>query len=63
MELNVKEQVFNILKTSVVQVAFQAGEVQVYGWVFDIKTGKLIDLEIDIGSLLEDIREIYKIAP
>ena len=34
---------------------------QVHGWVFDIGTGKLIDLNIDFQKALADIMEIYKL--
>jgi carbonic anhydrase len=33
----------------------------VHGWVFDIHTGKLIDLKIDFPGILSDIMEIYKL--
>jgi len=62
-ELNVHEQVINVLKTSTVQIAFQAGELKVHGWVFDMSTGKLIDLKIDAVTIMDGIREIYKITP
>jgi carbonic anhydrase len=33
----------------------------VHGWVFDVKTGYLIDLKIDFEKILAKIMEIYKI--
>jgi len=33
----------------------------VHGWVFDIYTGKLIDLKIDCEDVLQHIMEIYKL--
>lgn len=62
VELNVQEQCINVLKTSDVQKAFRAYGIQVHGWVFDIRTGKIIDLEIDFENLLSEIREIYRIT-
>jgi carbonic anhydrase len=61
VEVNVQEQCLNVLKTAEVQVAYRAGELTVHGWVFDIHTGKLIDLKIDFPSLIEGIREIYRL--
>jgi len=59
VELNVKEQCVNLLKTAAVQKAHRDRGLQVHGWVFDIKTGKLIDLKIDFEKYLKDIMEIY----
>lgn len=59
VELNVKEQCVNLIKTAAVQKAIRERGLQVHGWVFDIHSGKLIDLKIDFESYLEDIREIY----
>jgi carbonic anhydrase len=61
VEINVQEQCLNVLKTAEVQVAYRAGEITIHGWVFDIHTGKLIDLNIDFPKLLEGIREIYRL--
>ena len=62
VELNVLEQCINVLKTSDVQKAVIWRNLTVHGWVFDIKSGKLNDLEIDIDHILKDIREIYRIV-
>ncbi|BAO56460.1 carbonic anhydrase [Nonlabens marinus] len=59
IELNVQEQCINVLKTSDVQLAFRDRGITVHGWVFDLATGKLIDLKIDFESILKDIMEIY----
>lgn len=59
VELNVQEQCVNVIKTAVVQKASRDRGLKVYGWVFDVHTGKLIDLKIDFESILEKIREIY----
>ncbi len=59
IELNVQEQCINVLKTSDVQLAVRDRGITVHGWVFDLATGKLIDLKIDFESILKDIMEIY----
>jgi carbonic anhydrase len=59
IELNVQEQCINVLKTSDVQIAFRDRNITVHGWVFDLASGKLIDLKIDFKTILKDIMEIY----
>ncbi len=59
VELNVQEQCVNLIKTSAVQKAYRDRGLKVHGWVFDIHTGKLIDLKIDFDTILHNIMEIY----
>lgn len=59
VELNVKEQCVNLIKTAAVQKAYRDRGLVVHGWVFDVHTGKLIDLKIDFEKYLKDIMEIY----
>ncbi|WP_179009250.1 carbonic anhydrase [Winogradskyella forsetii] len=59
VELNVKEQCVNLIKTAAVQKAYRDRGLKVHGWVFDVHTGKLIDLKIDFEKYLMDIMEIY----
>lgn len=59
VELNVQEQCVNVLKTAAVQRAYRTRGITVHGWVFDIESGRLIDLEIYFRSILDKIREIY----
>jgi carbonic anhydrase len=61
VELNVQEQCVNVIKTPDVQKAWKERRLAVHGWVFDVKTGKLIDLKIDFGKILEQIMKIYRI--
>ncbi|HET6559748.1 MAG TPA: carbonic anhydrase [Prolixibacteraceae bacterium] len=61
VELNVQEQCVNVLKTADVQKAYKERMLTVHGWVFDIKTGQLIDLKIDWDKILNDIMELYRI--
>jgi carbonic anhydrase len=59
VELNVQEQCVNLIKTAAVQKAYRDRGLKVHGWVFDIHTGKLIDLKIDFDGILKNIMEIY----
>lgn len=59
VELNVQEQCVNVIKTAVVQKAIRERDLTIHGWVFDIHTGKLIDLNIDFKEILKDIMKIY----
>jgi carbonic anhydrase len=48
VELNVQEQCINVIKMACVQERYILEEHPVvHGWVFDLRTGKIIDLEID----------------
>jgi carbonic anhydrase len=59
VELNVQEQCVNLIKTATVQKAYRDRNLKVHGWVFDVHTGKLIDLKIDFEGILKNIMEIY----
>jgi carbonic anhydrase len=59
VELNVQEQCVNLIKTAAVQKANRERGLKVHGWVFDLHTGRLIDLKIDFEKYLKDIMEIY----
>lgn len=59
VELNVQEQCVNLIKTATVQKAARDRDLKVHGWVFDVHTGKLIDLKIDFEGILKNIMEIY----
>ncbi|WP_040279730.1 carbonic anhydrase [Psychroserpens damuponensis] len=59
VELNVKEQCVNLIKTAAVQKAYRDRGLKVHGWVFDVHSGQLIDLNIDFEKYLKDIMEIY----
>ncbi len=63
VELNVQEQCVNVIKMAVWQKHFLAtGFPTVHGWIFDIHSGKLIDLEIDFKKIYANIREIYDLG-
>lgn len=59
VELNVQEQCINVIKTAEVQRAYRDRNLTVHGWVFDIHSGKLIDLKIDFRKILKNVMEIY----
>ena len=49
VELNVKEQVLDLAKTSILQNAWETGQqVHLHGWVYDIKDGFVKDLDVTI---------------
>ncbi|NNE00998.1 MAG: carbonic anhydrase [Pirellulaceae bacterium] len=62
VELNVQEQCMNVLKTPEVQLAYGSGDLTIHGWVLDLSTGKIIDLNINVAEKLEGIREIYRLS-
>ncbi len=59
IELNVVEQCINVIKTSSIQKANRERKIKVHGWVFDLSSGQIIDLEINFDKILANIMEIY----
>ncbi|HBF19683.1 MAG TPA: carbonic anhydrase [Cryomorphaceae bacterium] len=59
VELNVQEQCINVIKTAAVQRAYRERGLKVHGWVFDINSGKLIDLKVEFNKIMENVMEIY----
>lgn len=50
-ELNVIEQVVNVCRTTVVQEAWERGQVlEVHGWVYGLKDGLLKDVGLSVGG-------------
>lgn len=63
VELNVQEQCINIIKTAALQLSYVTeGYPEVHGWVFDIHTGRIIDLHIDFEHILKGIKDIYNLT-
>lgn len=63
VELNVIEQCTNIIKTAALQLSYmEHGYPTVHGWVFDIHSGRIVDLRIDQDKILEGIKEIYDLT-
>ncbi|MBL7776961.1 MAG: carbonate dehydratase [Chitinophagales bacterium] len=60
VEVNVQEQVFDLIKTSIIQNAWARGRfLQVHGLVYDIANGILKDLNVTVGDNSE-IDSVYK---
>jgi carbonic anhydrase len=57
VELNVVEQVYNLAETSIVQKAWQKRQLMIHGWVFDMETGKIKDLNV----LIDDRESLHPI--
>eukprot|EP01116_Phalansterium_solitarium_P022711 TRINITY_DN7601_c1_g1_i1.p2 TRINITY_DN7601_c1_g1~~TRINITY_DN7601_c1_g1_i1.p2 ORF type:complete len:284 (+),score=39.61 TRINITY_DN7601_c1_g1_i1:67-918(+) len=61
IELNVLEQVLNLHKTSILQRAWSLGQdVSVHGWIFDIKTGLIQDMNFRNTDSWKEIEDIYR---
>lgn len=63
VELNVVEQCINVIKMASWQKSFLTkGQPRIHGWVFDMSTGELKDLNINVNKILKGIREIYDLG-
>lgn len=61
VELNVKEQVFDLAKTSIVQSAWKKGQdVTLHGWVYGLNSGFVTDLQVNISSD-KDLDNVYQL--
>ena len=64
VELNVLEQCINVIKIDHVQKAwYNTGFPQVHGWVFNVRSGRLVDLKLDMGKEFAAFRKIYDLMP
>jgi carbonic anhydrase len=62
VELNVIEQCINVIKTSYLQKSYIKNKFpEVHGWVYDMKSGYLKDLNIDFLKILSKVRELYNL--
>ena len=43
---NVRQQVKNLAETETIKNALERGDVQIHGWLYDLSSGKLSDLEL-----------------
>ena len=51
VELNIKQQVYNLCKTNIIQSAWRNGSMPlVHGWVYDVHDGILKDLNVTFSS-------------
>lgn len=63
VELNVREQCMNVVKTAALQHGYlKNGYPVVHGWIMDIESGRLIDLQVDFLGLLRRVQEIYDLS-
>lgn len=61
VELNVEEQCINILNNPDAQKAIEERDLKIHGWVYDIESGKIVDLEFDMTKSSSKLKSIYKI--
>lgn len=62
VECNVKEQVLDLAKTSIVQAAWKNNQpLYLHGWVYGIDSGIVKDLNVNITSN-EDLEEVYQLS-
>ncbi|WP_396169319.1 carbonate dehydratase [Flavobacterium sp.] len=61
VELNVKEQVFDLAKTSIVQAAWRNGQdVTLHGWAYGLNSGFVTDLNVNFSSN-KDLDAVYQL--
>ena len=61
VELNVVEQVRDLSKTPTIQNAWRKGQqLYIHGWVYDIHTGLINDLEVSYKNA-NDLPEVFKL--
>ena len=61
VEVNVKEQVFDLAKTSIVQSAWKNGQdLTLHGWAYGLNSGFVTDLEVNISSD-KNLDEVYQL--
>ncbi len=61
VELNVKEQVFDLAKTSIVQGAWKNGnDLSLHGWVYGLNSGIVKDLEVNLSNN-NDLDSVYQL--
>ncbi|MBX7219493.1 MAG: carbonic anhydrase [Blastocatellia bacterium] len=64
VELNVIEQAYNVAKISFVQNAIRRAHkpLEIHGWVYEIRTGLIKDLEIDLETAYAEHGHIYEMG-
>lgn len=61
VELNVREQVHDLAKTSIVQNAWNRGQtLHLHGWVYGVGSGVIKDLEVDFEDN-QQLDSVYKL--
>jgi carbonic anhydrase len=62
VEINVKEQVFDLAKTSIVQAAWKNGQdLTLHGWVYGLNSGFVTDLDVNMSSN-QELDEVYQLT-
>ena len=62
VEINVKEQVFDLAKTSIVQGAWKSGQsLHLHGWVYGVGSGIVKDLEVNVSDN-HDLDKVYRLS-
>ena len=62
VEVNVREQVFDLAKTSIVQSAWKKGQkLTLHGWVYGLNSGYVTDLNVNFSSNidLDKVDQLY----
>jgi carbonic anhydrase len=62
VETNVREQVLDLAKTSIVQSAWQKGQqLSIHGWVYGLNDGYVTDLNVNFSSNkdLDEVHQLY----
>ncbi|WP_415711144.1 carbonate dehydratase, partial [Flavobacterium branchiophilum] len=61
VEINIKEQVFDLAKTSIVQAAWRKGQdLTLHGWVYGLNSGFVTDLQVNLSSE-KDLDKVYQL--
>lgn len=61
VEINVKEQVYDLAKTSIVQSAWKSGQdLTLHGWVYGLNSGFVTDLGVNFSSD-SDLDKVYQL--
>ena len=61
VELNIKEQVYDLAKTSIVQNAWKNGQsLSIHGWVYGLNSGYVTDLGVNFSSD-KDLDDVYQL--
>jgi carbonic anhydrase len=61
VEINVKEQVFDLAKTSIVQNAWKNGQdLTLHGWAYGVGSGLVNDLGVNLNSD-KDLDQVYQL--
>lgn len=60
-EINVMEQVLNLAKTSIVQNAWDKGQLlSLHGWIYGLNSGYITDLDVNM-SCNKDLTEVHQL--